>query len=247
MVICPFCIHETTEGVCTFCFKEIHDCDFNEVSPLMYTLNLALVGKEYAKIIEICEKILSIKSNNLVSFYMQFALYKLNNEPFDINNYQLTEDEKIKALFYLQRNGYEVTDKLPESKEINLADKLFPLVNLRLSDSKTKNNIGLKFLIFGVILFVITFLISLWINKEVRIFSTILLMIIPSLVMTGGIIKLHKYLPFFRELIFIAVLIIISYLSLIYLETNFITHIKNVIFAPYEFLKYLIGKVIINL
>lgn len=255
MIVCPFCQHEVSNNVCSYCFKTIDNT--NEETILIYQLEKALVIKDYHKVIVYGKTILEKGMNNLILFYYEYATAFVEKSVFNFSG-ELNNDELLKAITFLERNKApievinEFLAKLDNrevlNSDIDLTDELMPLVELPIKPEVNKHIETAKMLlILGGISFIIIVLISLLLPMVMRVFMTILLLVIPSLLLTSGLSKLNKRLRFFREIIFIFVLIVISYISLIYIEVNIFTHMKNVVLAPYDFLKYYIGKVIINL
>ena len=260
VITCPYCQHETNDKVCNYCYKEITSDSFNDVSPLKYQLEMALIINDYESIIRLSNQILNKTPDNLVLFYLEYALAKVERKSFNYNK-DLNNQELFQAIIYLRNHHEEIelinlylvrfTDDEVKSKlnnNIDLSDKLFPLVGLRIKPEVNKNiQKGLGLLIFGGVLTAVFVVISLLIPINIRSFITILILIIPCLLLAAGLAKFNKHLSFLREIVFFLLLIIISYLTLIYLEPNIIDHLKNVVLAPYDFLKYLLGKIIINI
>lgn len=243
---CPFCQHETTTNPCSYCHKLSTDADNNPLSSLVYQLKLALVVKDYPHIIDLSEKILASKESKITTFYLEYAKSKVNYEPFHFNFKALNEEELKEAYFYLKRNNEDVSMLPVTVKDFDQdeLEELLPLVSLR-EKPVTKQNphIGRDLFIYGAITMVIAIVIGLLVPFALRSPVTIILSLIPSLIFTQALGTIYKPFRTLKEIVFLVVFILISYLALIYLEANPLKHLERIVFSPYDLLEYWLERI----
>lgn len=205
-------------------------------------------------------------NDSLAKFYYHYANYKLNNdlELFDyLNNNEfscekvciiydlLAKDNKkeiieAKKVFYEKYKAYIHLDKTYTDEEIDALANKITLPERPVTKINFKLYIGFGLLILGLIALLIVFLTFNKLDSEVLQFTTILLFIIPSILITLGINfsvfkKQNALLMALEAYLFVY---IFSFLALYnyYDGVNLIIRLKNHFFgtikALYEFAQY---------
>jgi hypothetical protein len=122
-----------------------------------------------------------------------------------------------------------------------LKEKLFDKVSLRIKKAiSMRKHFGKVILIWGLSLSLLTSIWIFFIYKDIKYFTSIILLVIPSLIVGLGIVKIvMKKSNVFAILgISFLVLYVLSFINLIGFQEGLINHLYRVIMAPYEFIMY---------
>lgn len=255
---CPYCHNKITESICTYCGNDTST--FDELILKKRQLRMALVQEELDSIKELSLDILNLDSNSFYGkYYLAYVNYvkkqehdleKLLTEKVDIPeldeicNHLLTHnlfEEEIKAFLKINGRAFLLEQKPKEE----LLKELIPRVQIKYNfETNTRKIFGYIFLSFGIFLWLIFSLLGILIVPDLRSSATILLLIMPSICFNKSLeylLNFKKGILFFS---FILIWLIISYISLLGVNTNIILHLRNVFCSLYDFIMYYVRKAV---
>lgn len=236
----------------------------NKIELLKHDALMYIINNEYNKLLIFID---NNHNNLLLEYYRMYSYISLNKQydktKFYNNSLKYTDDELETIINHMIEHQYmfikedilqvinksknknkyiSILDKQQDEKvkEKELREKLF--IKTKIPEAKetdfTKQE-GISYIIIGSIIYIAFFLIVLiFTNKDLKYSLLNLLSIIPSILITRGIVRLYinKNKILFSILIFIGLLFIITLPGLIFSEKyNILTHIIGIIKSPIEF------------
>lgn len=263
--ICPHCAKKTINTICDNCKMDILNA--NSLSPLIRKLKLAVILKDRVDILKYANLILDQDKFYFYAQYHKAFINYLDGNKEELNNlisektnsFELEEiinhmlvnnvnEEQVKKFIRLNCNNNFEVNKTINNDTINT---LFNSTTLRfhnLEDQRVRNQKTL--ITSGLIVWVVFSLILLLFNNELRYIYTMLFLIFPSYLISKGLVfslfkkNISRFLLF---IIIIFILSILSFISLIDIQKGIVYHLKQVFTFPYEFIRYYVKKVIINI
>lgn len=276
--LCPYCnqINVPDIKICSYCFEEIDSS--NEILKLRRKLLVASKTNNSQLIMEAAKRLLLIDNNHPLGNYFFAYGQLLAGDKTSINaflkaNHNLTNDDLKEIIYHLIRYqdyfNYEdikqfitknvvegskikyYCDLLDHNIEIAIDIKTLPLLDLPVIPYKNKIYSLATFLVISgfVLMFLLYFLVCKNFSQDVIIFSTILTLLFPCLLIAMGLTRFlfKKGSGIITFLLMFIILTIISYCILLPFENNFFNHVQNVITSPYDLLMYFIRKGFIGL
>lgn len=231
---CPYCGKLISTDLCEYCNQKTSD--YSTESKNIYDFEVAVINNDYNEI----KKIGSQISSRLTDYYIKvadnleidYSIYT-DSELLTIADYEKTTIN-IKP-FIKNKDLLDVDSKFDVGLINQVEIKYEEKVDLRKKDGKT-------YIIIGIISSIIMILLSLLINKDLRSYFLTILLIIPSLIFSNGVLKFIKYSKIKQAILSFLFILIISYIGLIYLNTDFIKHLEDVVLSIYYILKYYTEK-----
>lgn len=238
-VNCPYCGKLTSNDICEFCNNKISE--YTLENKYKYDFDIAV----FARNKDLVTKLISYVDNNNINNY--YYLY-LNNKFID---YSIYSDLELLIIADYEKSTSNVekyisSDKLQNLEEVFNVD-LINQVDIKYEEKEdTSRKDGKTYIIIGLASSVVMILLSLLIAKEVRTSFLVFLLIIPALIFSNGILKFGKFSKLKLALLSFLFILVVSYIGLIYLNTNFIKHTQDVILSLFNILKYYSDKGSVN-
>lgn len=231
---CPYCNKLISSDVCEYCNQKTSD--YSEENKDLFDFDIAVLKDDINNINKIGPKV----STKLTDYFMKVA----NKEKID---YSIYSDKELLAIADYEKSILNIESYIKNKDLLNVNSnfnvELINEVEIKYEEKEDfSKKDGKTYIIIGLVSSVVMILLSLLIQKDIRIYFLTILLIIPSLIFSNGVLKFTKYSKIKQAVLSFLFILLISYIGLIYINTNFIKHLEDVVLSIYYILKYYADK-----
>lgn len=232
---CPYCGKNAEHDQCEYCNQVISE--YSEEKKNHYDFNMAILLNDTSLINEIGSK---LPNSRMTNYYIAYV----NNKDID---YTVFEDKELLEIADHQKDLANVINHI-KNKNLLEAKNNFDVNHIEKVDilyeqpENRDRQDGKVYIMVGLVMIVLVILLSLLITKRIRVHYLTLLLVVPSLILSNGILKFIKYSKIKMAAITFLSIFLFGYIGSIYMNTDLINHFENMMLSLFYIFKYYVEK-----